>query len=261
MRSFASTWLKNHPTAETPAINGRAAIVVDVDAGQILYWQEAGARYPQASLTKMMTAMVALDLAPGDQPITVPASAPQVEPNHMGLSAGEQLSLRELLEGLLLDSGNDAAEAIAQGIVDRDRFIQLMNQKAAGMHLRDTRFVNPSGFDEANHYGSAYDLAVTAVTLLQDYPDLRAIVGTRQASIPAGGQHKAFAPYNLNRLLWSYPGAIGVKPGYTEGAGYCLAAAATRGGRTVLAVVLGTNQHFTDGAALLDFGFRHLATP
>ena len=254
---FSGSWLRAHPIAQAPVINGRAAIVVDVGSGQILYWQNASARYPEASLTKMMTAMVAADLAPLDQVVTVTPAAAQVEPTRMGISAGEQLTIQELAEGMLLDSGNDAAEAVAQGIVDRDRFIALLNQKAAGMRLKDTHFANPTGLDDPNQYSSAYDLAVMLASILRDYPDLRAIMGTRSIGIPATGTHKAFRPYNLDRLLWSYPGTIAGKPGYTDTAGYCLAVAATRGSRTVLAVVLGSNQHFTDGARLLDFGFAH----
>ncbi len=259
--AFSTSWIKKHPIADLPAISGRTAIVVDVSSGQVLYWQAASTRYPEASLTKMMTAMVADDIAPLDQVITVTPQSTKVEPNRMGVSAGEQLTLKELLYGMLLDSGNDAAEAIAQGIVDRDRFLDLMNQKAAAMHLINTQFANPSGLDDPNHFSSAYDLAVMAATAITEYPDIARIAHTRQVSIPATATHKAFAPYNLDRLLWSYPGAIGVKPGYTGDAGYCLAAAATRGGRTIIAVVLGSNQHFTDAATLLDFGFRHPVNP
>ncbi|HEX9096347.1 MAG TPA: D-alanyl-D-alanine carboxypeptidase family protein [Candidatus Dormibacteraeota bacterium] len=257
---FSASWLRTHPIAEVPSIKGRAAIVVDLTAGQILYQQNQGTRYPEASLTKMMTAMVAADLVPLDTVITVPEAATQVEPNHMGISTGEKLSVRELLEGMLLDSGNDAAEAIAMRIVDRPKFIDFMNQKAAALHLRATHFTNPSGLDDTDHYSSAYDLAVVGATLLADYPDLRAIVGSKQVSIYATPQHKAFDPINIDRLLWTYPGAIGIKPGYTGAAGYCLAAAATRNGRTILVVVLGSTQHFTDAATLLDFGFRHPVT-
>ena len=257
---LSASWLRTHPIAEIPQIKGRAAIVVDLTAGQILYQQAQATRYPVASLTKMMTAMVAADLAPMDTVITVPDAATQVEPNHMGISTGEKLTLRELLDGMLLDSGNDAAEAIAMGIVDRGHFIDFMNQKAAALHLRTTHFTNPSGLDDADHYSSAYDLAVVGATLLTDYPDLRAIVGSKQVSIYATPQHKAFNPINIDRLLSTYPGAIGIKPGYTGAAGYCLAAAATRNGRTILVVVLGSTQHFTDAATLLDFGFRHPVT-
>ena len=254
---LSSSWLRTHPIAETPQIKGRAAIVVDLTAGQILYQQGATTRYPEASLTKLMTAMVAADLAPLDTVITVPLAATQIEPNRMGISPGEKLTLRELLDGLLLDSGNDAAEAIAMGLVDRPSFIRFMNVKAAALHLKASHFTNPSGLDEPDHYSTAYDLAVVSATLLTDYPDLRAIVGSKQISIYATPLHKAFNPINIDRLLWTYPGAIGLKPGYTGAAGYCLAAAATRNGRTIVVVVLGSTQHFTDAATLLDFGFRH----
>jgi D-alanyl-D-alanine carboxypeptidase (penicillin-binding protein 5/6) len=257
---LGASWLRTHPIAEVPSIKGRAAIVVDLTAGQILYQQNQTTRYAEASLTKMMTAMVAADLTPLDTVITVPDAATQVEPNHMGISTGEKLTVRELLEGMLLDSGNDAAEAIAMGIVDRPAFIDFMNQKATALHLRSTHFTNPSGLDDTDHYSSAYDLAVVGATLLADYPDLRAIVGSKQVSIYATPQHKAFNPTNIDRLLSTYPGAIGIKPGYTGAAGYCLAAAATRNGRTILVVVLGSTQHFTDAATLLDFGFRHPVT-
>jgi len=257
---LSANWLRTHPIAEAPSIKGRAAIVVDLTTGQILYQQDQGTRYAEASLTKMMTAMVAADLTPLDTVITVPAAATQVEPNHMGISTGEKLTVRELLEGMLLDSGNDAAEALAMGIVDRAKFLDFMNQKAAALHLRATHFTNPSGLDDADHYSSAYDLAVVGATLLADYPDIRAIVGSKQVSIYSTPQHKAFNPINIDRLLSTYPGAIGIKPGYTGAAGYCLAAAATRNGRTILTVVLGSTQHFTDAATLLDFGFRHPVT-
>jgi serine-type D-Ala-D-Ala carboxypeptidase (penicillin-binding protein 5/6) len=257
---LSATWLRTHPIADVPQIKGRAAIVVDLTAGQILYQQAQTTRYPEASLTKMMTAMVAADLAPLDTIIQVPSEATLVEPNHMGISAGEKLTLRELLDGMLLDSGNDAAEAVAMGLVDRPHFIDFMNQKAAALHLRSTHFTNPSGLDDADQYSSAYDLAVVGATLLADYPDLRTIVGSKQISIYSTPQHKAFNPINIDRLLSTYPGAIGIKPGFTGAAGYCLAAAATRNGRTILVVVLGSTQHFTDATTLLDFGFRHPVT-
>ena len=257
---LSTSWLRTHPIADTPSIKGRAAIVVDLTAGQILYQQDQSTRYAEASLTKMMTAMVAADLVPLDTVITVADAATQVEPNLMGISAGEQLTLRELLDGMLLDSGNDAAEAIAMGIVSRAKFLDFLNQKAAALHLRSTHFTNPSGLDDPDHYSSAYDLAVMGATLLADYPDIRAIVGSKQINIYSTPQHKAFNPINIDRLLSTYPGAIGIKPGYTGAAGYCLAAAATRNGRTILVVVLGSTQHFTDARTLLDFGFAHPVT-
>ena len=150
MPVLSGTWLRAHPIKEVPAVKARAAIVLDLNTGQIVYQQDPTGRYPEASLTKMMTAMVATDLAPMDTVITVPAAATQVEPNHMGLSTGEQLTLHDLLVGMLLDSGNDAAEAIAMGLVDRSQFVGFMNQKAALLHLRQSHFSNPSGLDDSD---------------------------------------------------------------------------------------------------------------
>jgi len=259
--AYTATWLRDHPPTDAPAISGRSGVVVDLEGRRLLYTKDATQRLPVASLTKIVTAMVALDAASADRVIETPAAATQVEPNHMGLSAGERLTLRELLLGLLLDSGNDAAETIAAGTVGRARFMEAMNKKVAMLDLHDTHFDNPSGFDGPGQYSTAYDLAVLAGTLLDGYPELRTVVATKERTLPANGGHKWFGPYNLNRLLWTYPGAIGIKPGYTEGAQYTLAVAATRNGHTVIAVVLGSQRHFTDGAALLDYGFRRVALP
>jgi D-alanyl-D-alanine carboxypeptidase (penicillin-binding protein 5/6) len=232
--------------------------VIDLDRRQVLYEQSATIRYPVGSLAKLMTAMVADDLAPPGLAVTVPHAATASSPDREGLSAGEQLSVHDLLTGLLLVSANDAAETLARGIVGRGRFIELMNQKASLMRLRDSAFTDPGGVDDGNSFSSAQDMAVILATLLRDYPDLRQILGSRKAQF-GGAERKTYDLVNTDRLLWTYPGAIAGKPAYSDAAGYCLAAAATRQGRTVLAVVLGSDQHYTDAAALLDFGFRHLA--
>jgi serine-type D-Ala-D-Ala carboxypeptidase (penicillin-binding protein 5/6) len=259
--AYASAWLSAHPATDAPGISGRNAVVVDLERRLVLYEKDARQRVPVASLAKMVTAMVALDAARPDRLIQVPAAATQVEANHMGLSAGERLTLRELLYGLLLDSGNDAAEAIAEGTLGRAAFIEAMNARVRGLGLQDTHFENPSGIDAANQYSTAYDMAVVAGTLLDAYPDVRAIVGSQEQTLPSQAGHKWFRPYNLNRLVWTYPGAVGIKPGFTDSAQYTLAGAAVRDGRTIIAVVLGSQRHFTDGAALLDYGFKRAALP
>jgi D-alanyl-D-alanine carboxypeptidase (penicillin-binding protein 5/6) len=182
--------------------------------------------------------------------------ATQVVPSLMGISAGETLTVRELLAGLFLDSGNDAAEALARGIVPRDRFIRQMNQKAKSIGLVASHFVNPSGLDAPGHGMSAHDLAHVAAYLDKYYPDLAAIAGTTSIAIPATAGHKAFYPHNLNRLLGSYAGATGLKTGLTDNAGGCMLATATRDGRHLIAVVLNATLHSTeDAAVLLDYGF------
>lgn len=230
-------------------------MLVDLDTRQVVWGRDLHARQAPASLTKMVTAMVAADLVSLDAEVTVTPEATAVEPNLMGLSAGEVLSVRELLHGLFLDSGNDAAEALARGIVGRDRFIGLMNRKAERLGLADSHFSNPTGLDDQGLQSSAYDLAVTATTLIDDYPELARIAGTKDRTIAATAGHKAFAPINLNKLLWSYPGANGLKTGFTDEAGGCVAASASRGGRRLVAVTLHSDVFFTDAGKLLDYGF------
>jgi D-alanyl-D-alanine carboxypeptidase len=258
---LAGGWLTEHPATGAPVVSARSAVVAQLEGRRLLYAKDAGQRLPVASLAKIVTGMVALDAARPDQVLEAPAAATQVEPNHMGLSAGERLPLRELLYGLLLDSGNDAAETIAAGTLGRAAFIDAMNAKVRSLGLSDTHFDNPSGFDGPGQYSTAVDIAVLAGTLLESYAELRTIVGTKQHSIPSAPGHKWFGPYNLNRLVWTYPGAVGVKPGYTDGAQYTLAAAATRNGQTIVAVALGSQRHFSDGQALLDYGFARAALP
>jgi D-alanyl-D-alanine carboxypeptidase (penicillin-binding protein 5/6) len=246
-----------------PTLSGESAIVVDVNSKDVIYAKQPRKRLLAASTVKIMTAIVAAEWGPLDRVITVPPEATEVEPNHMGVRAGEKLTVQELLYGLMLDSGNDAAEALAIGLggggaAGRAQFISRMNQKALAYGLRDTSFANPSGLDDPQQYSTAYDLAVVGAHALEK-PELRAIFGAKDVVIhpsrEPGREHGWYGPGNLNSLLWSYRGAIGIKPGYTEDAGYTLVAAAERDGRTLVAVTLNSRRHFSDCALLLDFGF------
>ncbi|HEX6349391.1 MAG TPA: D-alanyl-D-alanine carboxypeptidase family protein [Candidatus Dormibacteraeota bacterium] len=239
-------------------VAAKAGILVDLDAKRVLWARDAGTRRAPASLAKMMTAMVAVDIAGLDRELTVPEAATGVVPNLMGLRPGDLVSVREILYGLFLDSGNDAAETLGQAILPRARFIEAMNARAAAWGLRDTSFSNPSGLDEAGLLTTPYDLAVIAGHLATGYPALMQIAGTKSQWIPATDAHHAYSPYNLNKLLWTYPGATGLKTGLTDDAGGCVVATATRNGRHLLAVVMHSDVFFTDAARLLDYGF---ATP
>ena len=253
---FSTYWLATHFQPALP-IHGQAAYLVDVDTRTVLWAKDSETSRAPASLTKLITAMVAVDDARSlDSTVVVTNEATQVVPSVMGLSPGEHVTVRELLDGLFLDSGNDAAEALAGGIVPRDRFIRQMNLKARTMGLTASHFVNPSGLDADGHVMSAHDLAHVAAYLDRYYPDLAAIAATKDVAIAATAQHKAFYPHNLNRLLWSYPGATGLKTGLTDDAGGCMVATATRDGRHLAVVVLNATQHSTDDAVvLLNYGF------
>lgn len=254
--AFSDYWLATHGQAALP-FHGQAAYLVDLDARQVLWERDPETPRAPASLTKLMTAMVAVDDAGSlDYVVTVTKAATQVVPSVMGLSPGERLTVRELLAGLLLDSGNDAAEALAQGIVSRDRFIRQMNLKAHAIGLTETHFVNPSGLDADGHQMSAHDLVHEAAYLDAYYPQIASIAATKDISIPATPDHKAFYPHNLNRMLWTYPGDTGLKTGLTDNAGGCWLATATRGGRHLVVVVLNdTGLSADDAAMLLNYGF------
>jgi D-alanyl-D-alanine carboxypeptidase (penicillin-binding protein 5/6) len=256
---FATTWLGSHPPPEL-GTHMRSAVVVDLDLDQVLWAKDDRSRRPPASLTKLMAAMVAVDAAGLEEQVTVPVEAGQVEPNWMGVSPGEVLTVSELLWGLLLDSANDAAETLARGLMPRQVFLARMNAKAAQLGMRDSHFANPSGLDDPELYSTAYDLAIMAGHLLDNYPVLAGIVATSEHPIPATSTHKAFAPYNLNGMVRRYAGATGLKTGYTDDAGGCLAASASRAGRRLLAIVLNSDVFVGDATRLLDYGFANQPT-
>jgi len=245
------------PTATPPVIKARAAIVLDLDSGKTLFALDAHGRYPPASLTKVMTALVALDTLRLDQVITVPASINQLpwDSTRMGLRAGERLTVRELMYGLFLNSGNDAAITLSEAAMPRAAFVARMNARAAALAMGDSHFVNPIGLDDAGLYASAADLAKAAIELRLLFPEVAAMAAVPAMTLPAGATHHAFKLYNLNDLIRKYPGATGLKTGWTGRAGGCLIATATRDGRHLLAVVMGAPRIFDEAATLLDYGF------
>lgn len=263
---FSRTWLNAHPAADVPPVTAQGVMVVDRDSQQIIYAKNPDVRRPPASILKIVTAMVALDLAKPSQTVTVSASAANMEPNRMGLSAGETVTVQDLLYGLLLDSGNDAAEALAESLVasrdafspnGRSAFLQKMNDKAKSLGLKNTHFDDPAGLDDDN-YTSPYDMAVLGSAALAGYPTIRSTVATKEIGIPANAGHKWFRPINLNDLLWDYPGTYGMKVGYTDAAGYTIVLAGQKNNHNVMIVLLGSQHHFTEGRKLFDWAFAHL---
>jgi D-alanyl-D-alanine carboxypeptidase (penicillin-binding protein 5/6) len=237
------------------ALHGKSALLVDLDSNRVLWAKDPHLRRAPASLTKLMTAVIAIDLVGLDARVTVTGDAAAAEPSRMGLAAGETLTVRELLYGALLNSGNDAALALGDGIVPLDRFLALMNRKAAYLHLRDTHFSTPNGLTDVANYTSSYDLAVLSAYVVRNYPDLAAIANTKDSFIAATDSHPAFYPHNVNHFLDVYPGATGLKTGFTDDAGGCLIATASRAGRHLLLVVMGSDIMFGDGVKLMDHGF------
>lgn len=245
-----------------PAIDAQEVALVNLDTGRFLWQSNARAAWAPASLTKIFTAMVASDLMGMNTVVTVPASINQLplDSTVMGLTAGEQLTVRDLLYGVFLDSGNDAAETLASAVSSRSSFVADMNVRALRLGLRTTHFVNPTGLDAAGQYSSADDLAVAARYLEAHYSGLVAIAATPAIAIPATPTHKAFALINLNKLLHTYPGTYGLKTGWTDAALGCLITTSSRGGHRLLAVMLGApaGTAYLQMPKVLDYGFELL---
>ena len=240
-----------------PIIKARSAVLVDLDSGKTLYQVDPHGRHAPASLTKVVTALVALDHLRLDQTVMVPVSINQLpwDSTRMGLRPGERLTVRELLYGLFLNSGNDAAITLSEAAMPRATFVELMNAKAATLGMADTHFANPIGLDDPAHYTSSADLARASAELIRRFPDVAAIAATPSLTLPATATHHAYALYNLNELVRKYPGATGLKTGWTGHAGGCLIATATRDGRHLMVVLLASPRIFDEAAALLDYGF------
>jgi D-alanyl-D-alanine carboxypeptidase len=263
---ISESWLRGHPQPALP-VHGEAVILVDADANQVLWEHSPHERRAPASLTKLMTAMVAADLEPLGHPVRVTGGSDAdairaVEPTStlMGLDAGELLSVRDLMYGMFLRSGNDAAETLGESLVGRDAFVRRMNQKAASLRMADSHFTSPIGLDDPAMRSSPYDLAIAAGAIVRKYPALLEIAGTPSITLPRTATHKEFAMTNYNKLVlpggpFTYPGATGMKTAYTDEAGQCMVATATRGGRHLVAVVMDSDYFFTDAIALLNYGF------
>ena len=224
------------PAWAAPRVDARAYLVQNAATGEVLLSSRARARVPVASITKLMTVLVALEHArPGDL-VTVGPGASSVGEATVHLLPGERLTVRDLVEAALIQSANDAANALADhvGRGDRGRFVALMNQRARSLGLRDTRFVRPDGLDVAGHYSSARDVTLLARVAMRS-PLVRAVVRRRTGTI-AGGRRL----HTWNDLLGSFPGLIGVKTGHTAAAGWCEVAAARGRGTTIYATVLGS---------------------
>lgn len=236
-------------------IGARGAALMEVGSYRLLFGKNSDARLPMASTTKIMTAILAIESGRLDEVVTVSQQACQVEPSSIWLVPGERITLEHLVYGLMLRSGNDAAQAIAEHLGGSIAgFAALMNQKAMDLELQNTHFVNPHGLPHPDHYTSAYDLARLTAYALQN-PEFSRVVATKRISIPGDGQAQPRVWHNKNRLLTSYVGADGVKTGWTRAAGSCLVASAERAGLRIVAVVLNSPDEFAETARLMDSAF------
>jgi D-alanyl-D-alanine carboxypeptidase (penicillin-binding protein 5/6) len=245
------------PRDAMPDVSMRAGALVTSD-GRVLWSREAGARRSIASLTKVMVAVVAMENAEPTEVVTVSREAQKVGESTSFLREGQRLPLSELLEALLIKSGNDASVAIAVHVSGSEAaFVDLMNSKAQELGLKQTRFVNSHGLDAKGHHSSAEDMAVLARYAMSK-PEFSRIVRKKRARIGSG--KGSITVDNTNLLIGNYTGVNGVKTGFTSQAGYCLIGSARRGDVSLLAVVLGTGsdvRRIREARELLDFGFAH----
>lgn len=237
-----------------PKINARSALVMDFESGRVLFEKNGYVKRPMASTTKIMTAIIALENGNLDDIVKVSKNAASIWGSTIHLTAGEEVSLRELMYGLLLCSGNDAAIAISEHIAGSvEEFLKMMNRKAEEIGAYNTHFTSPHGLDGTGHYSTAYDLAVITRYALNN-PVFNEIVRTK--SITIGKRYMA----NTNEMLAGYEGADGVKTGYTGKAGRCLVTSATRDGRRFISVVLfcdSRRQRALSSKQILDYAFAN----
>lgn len=246
--------------AAPPHPDARAFIVLNAANGDVLASENAHEQLPIASITKLMTVVVALKHLRPDDEVKVGSGATHVGGSHIPLAAGQVISVYDLLEGALIQSANDAADALAAAASGYDvpLFVQWMNDEAQKLGLRDTHFERPDGLDAEDHFSSARDVAVLAQVAMHS-PVVRSIVREREATIEGG----TVVLHTWNDLLGVFPGLIGVKTGHTSNAGWCEVAAARRQGYTIYAVILGSptrSQRNADLDRLLTWGVSRYRT-
>ena len=244
---------------EAPIVSARSGLIYDLTSKQVLYSKNPKERLPMASLTKIMTAVVALENEKKDDQYKV-TKDDLVGEDTMGLDAGETLSLNDLLYGLILNSGNDAGETLATNFTKgRSIFIKTMNSKVKTLGLSDTNFTNPTGLEgDGNQYTTAYDLVVMTQFALSNFPLFGKIASTFDYNIPYSSSHKVFYLENETNLLTSYPGVKGIKTGYTPEAGLCLVTYLDYDGHKIIAVILGSDDRRGEMIELLDYSLQTL---
>ncbi len=251
-----------------PALDADAGILLDPDSGTILWEKDPHTARAPASTTKILTSLVALENLSPDQRIGVTADAlnQAADETRLGMQAGDTYTVAELLQAMLMISANDAASTMATDTVGKPRFVAAMNEQLAALGLHDSHFTNPVGLDDPGEEASPYDLAVLGLAAYDAFPLFRQIVGTVDTDVPATDGHVDYHLHNLDRLLQLYPPALGIKPGYTGDAGYCLVMLAARDGHRLVGVLMNDPHLYMQSRDLLEWGFAQeglapLATP
>ena len=238
-----------------PDVSARSAVLYCKETGQVIAEKDSRKIMSMASTTKIMTSVIALETDKPDMIVEITQEMVNVEGTSSGLRTGDKITLEDLVYCMLLESGNDAANAVAVAVGgSMDAFARLMNEKAAEIGMTDTSFVTPSGLDDENHYTTAYDMALLTSYAL-DNDDFVEICSQQTYVVEFVDSDKQITLYNHNRLLREYEGCIGVKTGFTKKSGRCLVSAAKRGDVTLVAVTLNAGDDWNDHRKMLDYGF------
>lgn len=249
-------------------VDAKSAILIDAGSGQVLYEQNSHEKLPPASVTKVMTMLLALEAVDRgqismDDKVTISERAASMGGSQMFMEAGEQQTVETLLKGMAIASANDACVGIAEYVGGTEEiFVERMNQRAQELGMKDTHFVNTNGLPVADHYTSAYDIGLMSCQLIK-HPQTKEWFNTWQTNVTVGLPGKKQTELgltNTNRLIRLYPGANGIKTGFTQEAGYCLSGSAEKNGLTLIAVIMGSPSskiRFAEAGRLLDYGFAN----
>ena len=239
-------------------ISAECAVLIDAATGRVILERNSNMTHSMASTTKIMTAITALENSSPDDVVTMTKTSVAEEGSSVYLQEGDQMTMRDMLYGVMLNSGNDGATAVAEHISgSKEAFAELMNKKAAELGLSNTQFKNPNGLDDEGHYTTAYDLAMLTRYALKnkDFADIVKTYDKKAVILNRPEAEHYFV--NHNKLLKTYQGCIGVKTGYTQKTGRCLVSAAERYGMTFIAVTLNAPDDWNDHAKMLDYGFNN----
>ena len=249
-------------------IGGKSALLMDIGTGTVLYEQNAHEKLAPASVTKVMTMLLIMEAIDSgkigwDDTVTASEAAAAKGGSQVYLKVGETMTVTDMVKSIAVSSANDCACAMAEHIAGSEAgFVQLMNQRAKELGMNDTNFVNCTGLDDdpaaKEHVTSAYDIAIMSRELMKNHPDIQKFTTIWMDTVRNG----AFGLANTNKLVRFYPGATGLKTGFTSGAGYCLSATAQRNGLGLIAVVMGcesSQQRFAACKQMLDYGFANFA--
>jgi D-alanyl-D-alanine carboxypeptidase len=234
-----------------PYISARSAIAIDRKSRVILYEKNSDSVIPMASTTKIVTALVALKYGDLDSKVEISAKASSIRGSTVGYKKGEKIKLKELLYGLMLRSGNDAAIAIAEGVAGSiENFSVLMNEVSSQLGFIDSHFESPHGLDSQKHYTTAYDLALITAQAMQ-YELFNQIVASKD--VPAEANEFTRSYHNINKILWQIPNATGVKTGFTGQAGKCLVTSIKHEGNDIIIVVLNCTERWRETKKIYDY--------